>query len=251
MKPPSTTKCWPNRLIKTHFIEEEWKVLRWTASVLSAGILFKTVHLCHPFGLIDVSGTIFIALGAGSTASVTAQRIQRIVRERRLREHFGRYEGEWSRTQLIQYPYLGNGPMGQVKVNKRVRITDADGQTIRISHTSGRTLMLDVQYDEGRGRTKAQIEFPNDNSVGGTGTYVYVEGKLSTPEDNEGLPHSGTYTVHLFPQTEPDHIRVYYHGLMPDPDAKGYEVWQRSPSIQRSAARGLLQDPSLACSERP
>ncbi len=209
--------------------DEESPVLLLTLTLLSIGAIFKVLFLFHhASGWLDVVGAVFLGLGAGSTASVTTQRIQRSIRERKLREHFGKYAGLWNRECLFQYPYLSVQPKtGSVTMVGKLRDKDADGEAITITYAGGRTLNLMVKYDKGRGEVEGQVEFTSDKGIVGEGTYVYVGGPLKDASDNDGFSHSGRYAVHLFPDADPDVVRVYYDGLMPEPDARGYEVWRR------------------------
>lgn len=129
------------------------------------------------------------------------------------------YEGPWTRKLLIQYAY-NDSP--------RRPIHDADDLPIDITYEGNRTLRLNVAYDaKSRGEVEGRVVFATENGLIGEGSYVYVNGPLRNREDNAGFAHSGRYSVHIFPEADPDVLRVYYDGLMPDHNARGYEIWQR------------------------
>ncbi|MEO8066773.1 MAG: hypothetical protein ABI599_03675 [Flavobacteriales bacterium] len=214
------------------FNDEEGSVFRWTIVLLWIGITFKLTHLACTSPILDLIGTIGLGFGAGSTASVVTSHIVRTIKEHKLREHFESYAGAWKREILYQYSYLSiDHKTGAVKRVSKHRIKEAYDRSITIEYKGGRTLHLLVDYDPtGRGTVAGQVEFNADKGIVGEGTYLYVNGPLKAPADNDGVPHSGKYTLHWFPSDNRDTIHVYYDGLMPEPDAKGYEVWRKDPT---------------------
>ena len=199
---------------------EERDALQVTLTALIGGALMKFLFLTNSDAKwLEVIAVVLLGLGAGSTASLTTSWIMRNTRERKMRGHFGKYAGEWTRTVLISYWH---------SEAQRARDKSADGLKITIAHKGSRFLQLDVEYDKGRGTVNSHVEFNSDQGTIGQGTYVYISGPNFIANDNEGIPHSGIYTVHLF-DDNPNLIRVYHDGKMPDDRARGYEVWVRNP----------------------
>ncbi len=223
--------------------EEEKSVLRLTLVFLAFGVVFKVMFMfCPVCPALDLLGTVGLGFGAGSTAGGITSHITRRIKERKVKNHFDAYSGAWKRKSLYQYSYLTVDEKGQVKMAPRQRTGSAvspsgdrlpenqvvDERSISITYKGGRTLELRVDYDPAtRGTVKGQVEFDADRGIVGVGTYLYVAGPLLRDPSNDGLPHSGKYTLHLFPSIDRDLMYVYYDGLQPSPDARGYEVWQR------------------------
>lgn len=150
--------------IPKRFNVQEASVFRLTVVVFLTGVVLRLIYLCcKDCQIIDLVGTIGIALGAGSTASVITSHIMRTIREREVRDHFEKYAGAWRRVSLYQYSHLAVGEDGKLKLAGRQRTGATtsldekgqpipadhvvDGRSITIGYERGRTMTLLVDYD--------------------------------------------------------------------------------------------------------
>ena len=205
------------------FNSEEGTVLLWALVASQVGVLcWLLAHAPHEPELLELASTILIGAGSGALAATVAQAIERKVRERAKTAYFGNYAGKWKRVLMYQYRFMRKDGT----LHDQERITNAEGLTSEVVYEGGTRISLKVRYDDSRGEATAAIYFPGLEAHIGAGVYFYTEGKLASAEILLGLAHHGRYTMHLNPK-ESDLIILFHDGLIPDPNARGYEVWQR------------------------
>ncbi|MFZ1692914.1 MAG: hypothetical protein WAT74_06955 [Flavobacteriales bacterium] len=125
------------------FNKEEESVIEWAAVATLLGVVFWLFSRpCYSLGLWELSSTIVVGAGSGALAAAVAQTIQRNVRERAMKDYFGRYAGTWNRVLMYQYRFVGLDG----KVKDQQRLTETEGITSQITYTGGPRLELMVHH---------------------------------------------------------------------------------------------------------
>lgn len=209
--------------------EEESKFFWWaTLTLILSLAAWLWGHYCGcRFASEYLSATIAGLAGGVLTSAFVLYR-QRIKKEYERQAFFHSLtRSVWRRKVAYQY---GSHKMPQLVVALQPELK------IQFKYRGGRVLEVKADYGKGWGEVTGKVEFDDDNRLVGQGTYVYTSGDLAEyrmPANKEAtefitVAHSGKYTFHLFPDHDQNTIRVFYEGLIPYPEARGFEVWTRA-----------------------
>jgi hypothetical protein len=209
--------------------QDEARFLWWSCLALVVSLItWLYGHFCECEFATGYLAAIMAGIAGGIFTSALVVYQQRVRKEEERHEFFSSLtRTTWKRQ--VAYQYATNKGEQQV-------VGLEPGLMIKFTYTGGRILFVDADYGPRWGRVSGQVEFPDDNRLVGHGSYIYTSGTLSAyriaanKEKTEFLTvaHSGKYTFHLFPDHDQNTIRVSYEGLIPYPEARGFEVWCRA-----------------------
>lgn len=200
--------------------EEESVFYPGLLAVLIGCAFWVPPNICHGSKWLDLVGIVLVGIGTGAVTSALNQFIQRRIKQRQQQEFFGRLvKDKWTREVCYQY---ANDRQTMLPMPQCI------GHEVELHYEGGVTIRVVANYGVMHGIVESLVEFTGDSRLVGEGVYIYTSGVLHNDEQADGLAHSGKYTIHLFHEREPDRIRVFYQGMIPDPMARGYEIWKRT-----------------------